>query len=377
MQIHLGSKHIVVDVAVALDVAGREHLVVVAKATWSIPGPGERPRPLPPQPLVMADQYYGEPGLSALRYGADFARVKPACDVVFEACAHSPDGRPTTELHVAWQVGPLKKSVRVLGPRQWMRALAINKLTDPAPFVRAPLHYGLAFGGTRSYVKGSGDAEVELSEAYLPNPVGMGFAGRHTVDQIHDVAAPQLEDMNDAIRSPSGKHKAVAFSAIASNFEPRTHYAGTYDDAWERNVSPFLPEDFDDRFHQTAPLDQQMPYPRGGETVTLLNMLPGRAQASFKLPLLNRLTVRVLRTDYSTETLPAVVDTLFFETEAQRFSAVWRISTPLRRRVEEIDTLAIGPVDPQWWRARSLGLEQDGDCVGCGGPVDAVFEEAH
>jgi hypothetical protein len=377
MQIHIGSKHLVADIAVALDVTGREHLMVVAKATWTIPQPGQRPKPMKPQPLVMADEYYGEPGDSALRCGADYARHKPMCDVLFEACAHSPEGKPLRELNVAWQVGPLKKSLRVLGPRRWMRALGINKLTEPEPFVRVPLHYGLAFGGTRAYRNGNGPDEETLSEAYLPNPAGLGFAGKHTMADIHDALAPQLEAVDDAIRSPNGKHAAAAFSPIAVSMEGRSRYAGTYDDAWERDVSPFLPEDFDDRFHQCAPPDQQMPYPRGGEEVTLLHMMRSRPQVKFTLPLLNRLTVRVLRTDYSTETLPAAVDTLFFETEAERFSAVWRVSTPLRRRLEEIDTLAIGPVDPQWWRARSLGLEADGDCQGCGGPSDAMFEEAH
>jgi hypothetical protein len=71
VQIHVGSKHLAADVAVALDVMGREHLVIVAKATWSIPAPGPRPRPLEPEPLALTDVFYGQPGESALRYGSD------------------------------------------------------------------------------------------------------------------------------------------------------------------------------------------------------------------------------------------------------------------------------------------------------------------
>ncbi|WP_377155226.1 DUF2169 domain-containing protein [Roseateles sp. UC29_93] len=88
MQLHVGSRHLVSDVAVALDAAGREHLVIAVKATWRIPDPGQRPRPLPPSPIVLADEYHGVPGESAMRYGADMPRFKPRCDVIFDA--HAP-----------------------------------------------------------------------------------------------------------------------------------------------------------------------------------------------------------------------------------------------------------------------------------------------
>jgi hypothetical protein len=374
MQIHIGSKHLTADVAVALDVTGREHLVIVAKATWRIPDIGQRPRPMQPEPLAVADTFYGEPGVSAMRYGSDFCRFKPQCDVLFDACAHSPAGQPVRELVAGWQVGPLKKSLRVRGPRRWHRLMGVNVLGESEPFVSAPLHYGLAFGGTRHYTVGTGNKAQELAEAYLPNPVGQGFAGRRTIDQLDKSPAPQLEALKDPVRSPGGKHKAVAFSAVPSHCSPRKEHAGTYDDAWQQNLAPFLPEDFDERFHQCAPLDQQMRYPKGGEEVALHNLLPGRERLRFHLPLLDRITTRVLRTDYSTDTLQSVVDTLWFETEAQRFSAVWRTSVPLRRRVQEIDTIAIGPVNPDWWRARSLGLEKNGGCDGCGTP-EALFGE--
>jgi hypothetical protein len=376
MERYIGSKHLIADTSVALDVSGREHLVVVVKGTWSIPKPGGRPRPLEPQSMVVADQFYGEPGESALRYGFDFARFKPACDVIFDACAHSPTGQPVHEIVAGWQVGPIGKAIRVLGPRRWQRTLGLNSLTQPEPFISAPLHYGLAFGGTRHYADAEDGAEP-LAEAYAPNPVGIGFAGRRTVDQVHDQPAPRLEPPSKPVRIPGGKYEPWAFSPVPSNCPARLQYAGTYDAAWEAEVSPFLPEDFDERFYQCAPPDQQMPYPRGGESVVLMHLRPERPNVVFTLPPLDRVAIRVLRTDYSTETLTAVVDTLFFETEAQRFTAVWRASTPIRRRVQEFDTLAIGPVDPAWWRARSLGLEQEGGCAGCGdGPPDAVFAEA-
>jgi hypothetical protein len=121
--------------------------------------------------------------------------------------------------------------------------------------------------------------------------------------------------------------------------------------------------DFDEQFHQCAPLDQQMPYPQGGEAVRLIHLLPGRPDVRFALPKLS-MQVRVLRKDYSQASPEARVDTLFFEPEKQRFSVLWRASVALQRSTQELRDIAIGPVDPIWWRDRTLGRTGQG-CHGC------------
>ncbi len=362
MNIVIDSKYVTADFAVALDVAGREHLVIVAKSTWSIPQPGQRPRPLPPQALVQADVYAGEPGESAMLYGADFARFKPRCDVLFNASAHTPDATSVTEMLVAWQVGTLRKGLRVFGPRTWRNTFGVFSLSKPAEFTSQPLHYGFAFGGTRKYEMKPGET---LYESYLENPAGVGWAGPRTRNQLHDAFAPSLESVDDPIRSPKNRHTAIAFSAIGRHWSPRKDYAGTYDDAWKKDVFPLLPSDYDERHNQCAPECQQMDYPQGGEQVVLRNMVQGRPDVRFSLPQLNRQAVRVLRTDYSSEVLNAVADTLYFEPDENRFSVVWRVSVPIRRRLQEFDTVAIGPVNAAWWNDKSLGRDAFG-CAGCG-----------
>jgi hypothetical protein len=48
---------------------------------------------------------------------------------------------------------------------------------------------------------------------------------------------------------------------------------------------------------------------------------------------------------------------------------------PLIRRLQEVDTLAIGQLDAAWWHARRLGLEQEGGCDGCGDePPGTLFD---
>ena len=69
MEILVGSKHYLAEIATALDIHGREHLVIVVKASWQIPNNGQRPRPLLPAALSQVDEFFGEPGASAMRYG--------------------------------------------------------------------------------------------------------------------------------------------------------------------------------------------------------------------------------------------------------------------------------------------------------------------
>lgn len=362
MQVVVASRHLAAQAFPALDVSGREHLVIAVKATWQIPKPGQRPAPLPPQELAAADAFVGEPGLSAPLYGCDLVRFKPRCDVLFDAAAHAPDGEPVRELIAGFRLGQLKKLVNVHGPRVWRSRLGGYGLSRAEPFLSMPLHFGLGFGGTRQWRQG----DRVLSEALLANPDGVGWAGPHTRDDLDGAPGPNLEAPNQAIERPDGDYPPAGLSAVGRHWQQRQRYAGTYDEHWQREVFPFLPEDFDERYHQSAPEDQQIDYPRGREEVVLLNLLKGRSEARFRLPDFGRLPIRVLRADYSTETLEPVIDTLFFETEEGRFSAVWRASLPIRRRIQEIDTVAVGLVDESWWHAKIAGPV---GCATCGGAV--------
>ena len=73
----------------ATDKTGREWLVVVAKGTYGIPArPDEEPRLLDEQvPLVMTDEFTGEPGFSAPLYEIDFARASRAATCCSTAVA--------------------------------------------------------------------------------------------------------------------------------------------------------------------------------------------------------------------------------------------------------------------------------------------------
>ena len=80
-----------------MEPSGRELLVVAIKGTFRLPAnPQESARLLDDQqPLVMADIFHGEPGLSAPLYEVDFAPRKQACDILLNASAWAPS-------RVAW-----------------------------------------------------------------------------------------------------------------------------------------------------------------------------------------------------------------------------------------------------------------------------------
>lgn len=83
-----------------LDKEGRESLVVCLKGTYSLPPNGRPPVLLPEQLLLVeADQFSGEPGLSAPVYESDFAPVKPRCDILFNGGAYAHDLDLTTHNH--------------------------------------------------------------------------------------------------------------------------------------------------------------------------------------------------------------------------------------------------------------------------------------
>lgn len=63
--------------------------------------------------------------------------------------------------------------------------------------------------------------------------------------------------------------------SIASQRSLRREHAGTYDARWAAKRRPLLPEGFDPRHHQHAPVDPQVtPHLRAGERVELVNLTP-------------------------------------------------------------------------------------------------------
>jgi len=349
------------EVTTALDKSGREHLLLVAKATYRF-GEGRRvpERVEESLPIAYADTFIGEPGLSSPLYEADLSMTKRRCDVLLDATAHAPGGRPVKELEVAVRVGAFEKQFLVVGDRVWQQGLLRVSASAPEPFSSMRIHYGRAFGGSPKL------SSKEGQDTYLANPVGRGYCPDPRANIVDQMPLPNTEDAGQRVTSPSAQVRPLSLGPISRSWKPRSAYAGTYDARWREHVFPLLPDDFNEAFFQAALPDQQIDFIRGGEPVVLRNLVPGEPLVTFSLPK-PQLMVKLLYTSYRTAELSPVVDTVFFEPDAMRFTMVYRATLPLdRRSLFGISLMAAGPVCKRWWESKVYGSE---DC-GCGGDSD-------
>jgi hypothetical protein len=331
---------------------GRELLVVVVKGTFSFPEKKGDPAPLASEQvdLVMADEPSGEPGQSATLYESDFCPVKPRCDVLLNGQAYAPGGQPAERVTVALQAGNLQKAFDVVGHRSWKKGVLGISATRPEPFLTMPITYDTAFGGSDN----SHEKEKKHA-AYADNPVGVGFHSNLAVEAIEDAPLPNTEEEGKPVHNPRGKYRPMAFGALGRGWPQRLQYGGTYDQNWVDNVFPFLPSDFDERYYQAAPEDQQLDQLNEGDEVILLN-LTADGHAAFRLPKLE-VPVTFFLTKGEEITTQAIADTLLIEPDEKRFCITWRVSLPLKKDIFEVAQVIVGRMPRSWYRARKLGKE--------------------
>lgn len=325
-----------------LEPSGRELLVVVIKGTFRFPRPGEPEGQFALNhqqlPLVMADTFTGAPGFSAPVYEVDFAPRKLRCDILLVGSAHAPDGRSATRVEAGIQIGNWSKRLAVVGPRQWDCGLATLRATPPQPFVTQPISYDVAFGGTDLLHE-----DPAQHAAYMPNPVGQGFHKHLKNAWVDGKPLPRTEEVSRSVSDTNSGYRPMAFGPVGRGWEPRYRFAGTYDDEWLEKHFPFLPPDFDERYFQAAPADQQVPLGFFGERpveVALANLTPS-GLTRFSIPQLMA-PVRIVPKSGPREDLLATLDTVVIEPDLQRFSLTWRVARPLVKNMFEIVQVQVG-----------------------------------
>lgn len=333
-----------------LDKDGRESLVVVVKGTFLIPtNPTAEPVLAPAQvPLVMADEFSGEPGESAPTAEADYAPRKPKCDVLLNGSAYAPGGRPVDRVTVSLRVGSVRKSFDVVGNRVWQAGTFSLGASKPEPFVKMPISYDRAFGGIDK-AKG----EPDTFRWYAANPAGVGWHDYLDTKFLDGTPLPNTEETGSPVKKANGTYRPMAFGSVGRSWPPRPKWAGTYDQKWLDDVFPFLPADFDERYFQAAPEDQQTDHLKGGEEVELGNLTPA-GRAVFRLPRIDVPVVFAFAAGPRKE-LPGTLDTVVLEPDAGRFLATWRANLPVRRNVFEVEHIVAGRMSPAFYRARALG----------------------
>lgn len=325
---------------------GRELIVVAIKATFTLPLEGEPAQRSPLQlPLTTSDAFTGEPGASAPLYEVDFAHRKSACDVLLNGRAYAPEGRLADTVPVAMKVGSMLKAFHAVGHRTWQGGLFGLSPGTPEPFDAVTLSYDNAFGGVDT---GDGD---EPPRTYAANPVGRGY--RPSKRGLKQQAMPNTQEIERPIDDPAGHYRPMSFGAIGRNWQPRAAFAGTYDQQWIEQRAPFWPANFDDRYFQAAPQDQQIPHPTGGEEVVLRNLSP-QAHIAFRLP---AFCPKVLFVPHRGPILEmrAMTDTLLFEPDHHRFCMTARVAMAMRRSCFDLQTIVAGASMRDWLGERRFG----------------------
>lgn len=325
---------------------GRELLVIAIKATYTIPENGYEPVLADEQvPLIEADEFTGEPGLTAVKYETDYAHRKPLCDVLLNGSAYAPEGKPISQVQVGLKVGTMVKTFNVFGDRYWETGLVSTSPSKANNFISMPISYDNAFGGVDNFHQ-----DESKHRTYVWNPVGKGYHENLSGELVDGTPMPNTEELNNTVTRPNQNYKPMAFNAMGRNFKSRYPFAGTYDQQWLDNQAPFWPDDFDYRYFQAASPDQQIPYPVGGEEIALKSLTPSGINR-FQIP---KKAMPVLFIPYKgkEQLVDTVIDTILLEPDLQRFSLTWRVSYPLRRNCFELKQVIAGEMPKAWYRAR-------------------------
>ncbi len=329
--------------------SGRELLVIVVKGTFRLPESGADPTLVEDQqPLIVADTFTGKPGFSAPQEEVDFAPRKPQCDVLLTGSAWAPQGHPAERVTVGLRIATWKKVFTVVGDRHWDAGITGIRPSLPTPFIQKAISYDVAFGGVDAFHE-----DPAKHYAFMRNPVGRGWHHHLKSKYVDGTPLPNTEEIDRPVETPNGGYAPMSFGPLGRGWSSRLPYAGTYDQQWIDTTFPFLPADFRDEYYQAAPLDQQMPYPTGGDEVTLVN-LTAAGRASFRLPAAD-MPVTFFRRRGGREDTRAALDTIVIRPDEGIITMTWRASLPLRRSIFEISEVLTGTMPRGWWRARELG----------------------
>ncbi len=319
-------------IAVFPNERGIDSLYVAVKATFTL---GRSLEPADEQiPVRMADEYWGEPGQSSLKYASELHLSKPSTDIVMIGRAWPPGGKAVTRLDVQLQAARQRKTVRVFGERRWFKAGNELRITEPIPFESMPLRYERAYGGLHAK-----DPEGRQVLCEPRNPVGAGFRGDRRPEELHGLPLPNLEDPAHPIARPDDRPPPACFGYVAAAWEPRKSFAGTYDETWAKKRAPYLPQDFDSRYFNAAHPDLVcQAYLKGGEPVTMTHLSPAGPLA-FNLPLCEfDISVQVAG---RMEHPPLNLETVLIEPEENRLGLLWRAAVECDKMVLKVSQVDI------------------------------------
>lgn len=286
----------------SLIVKGTFKLRVGAKAE-AIPANDQTP--------MLGDMSFMDDLGRSLKTATDLVAYKTRGEVMMHASCHAGLGRTKTECDVTMAVGPIEKTLRVTGDRAWASKDSRVGMTTPRPFDKMPIRWERAFGALSN----------------LENPLGRG------VDLVPgptgEIAwVPNVEYPNQRVVTPTDRPTPAGFGPVSPAWNPRSARQGTRDQRWAAFRAPLPPEDFDMRFHNAAPDDQQLEagvFFRGDEAIRLKHLNADVEEYRSALPG-KRLRVFISMRGATPRFVEVFMnlDTVFIDADKEELIVVWR-----------------------------------------------------
>jgi hypothetical protein len=309
-------------------------------------------------PIAFSDEFAGPvervPLCTVVTHDGDLLPYKPGTDVLVQGSAQAPGMKPHTEWQAGIQIGPVRKLLRLHGPRQWRKSAQGWHLGQAEPVDRVPLDYRRAFGGfvhVPAELMPNGQAGAIQHDS---NPAGCGWlpdiaalehlpkAARDYVngwlESLTTLPAPQIVAADTPLTAPQQNAEAQGLGPLARWWAPRVTLQGTYDDTWRATRYPLLPADFDARYYQNAAPDGvAVPHLRGDEMATMVGLLPEYTR--MQLPGW-RIIAAVEHTSGECSVSFPLLDTVRFDLDRRQVTQVWRAHFERGNAVAEISLAA-------------------------------------
>jgi uncharacterized protein YjbI with pentapeptide repeats len=316
-----------------VNLTAKDHIqaTFIAKASYQLE-PSQITRPYADEPdLLCGDIEFKSDKGKGVYYSSDFAPFKPSTDILLQACAYSPDAKPTGSCQVGVKVGDVSKHLTVWGERVWLNTSGgEHEPSDPSPFTRMPIHYGNSYGGPgfdfNRDGKGHHENEPDAKQDIADHPV------------------PNILEPNTLLSSMNQPIKPVGFGPHRYNAAVRMSMIGTYDDEWLQHRWPWVPDDFQWNFFNSAPYDQQVEgYLKGDESLKILNLHREYAQLNTRLPG-ERVRLFLEQADANSgrdfREVSMNLDTLWIDLEQDKVTLVWRgiaaVDSPKLKEVDHV-----------------------------------------
>ncbi|WP_338849526.1 DUF2169 domain-containing protein [Massilia sp. W12] len=188
--------------------------------------------------------------------------------------------------------------------------------------------------GAQIRLVGGGVRSVPLCASFAHWDGGI-FTQSQRLPSVAGLPAPEwLPWFDDPAQSVTRRAQQAAprcFAAWPENAPSRLPYAGTFDERWQQQRAPLMPQDFNPRFYNCAdPALQWAQAPAPGTLLTLHNF-GAQGRSALRWPAL-RFAARVQGVDGRTQQAEMRADTLEIDLLSGRYHIVWRAQIAAAQR---------------------------------------------